>query len=77
MRRIVALLALTAFAAPVLACDNSSELPKYEREFRSQYGNDEASPPAPYASHSVTAMAVAGGALLMGATVVTLRRRVR
>jgi hypothetical protein len=77
MPRIFAILALAAFAAPAFACDNSSELPKYEREFRSQYKEDTASPATPYAAHRVTAMAVAGAALFVGATVVTLRRRGR
>ena len=75
MRRIFAVLALAAFAAPALACDNSSELPKYEREFRSQYQDTPASPPSSSDTHTVTAMTAAGGALAVGAMVVTFRRR--
>ncbi len=74
MRRIFALLALAAFAGPALACDNSSELPKYKREFRSQY-QDNGTPPSvspdPYIKY---ALGGGGWALLMGAVVVTLRR---
>jgi hypothetical protein len=79
MRRIFALLALAAFAGPALACDNSTELPKYEREFRSQYSDLDVTkdPPSWSAPYNATTAMVAGGVLLIGATTVTLRRRAR
>lgn len=77
MRRIFAILALAGFAGPALACINDIELPKYEREFRSQYKNT--TPPAAEPSSSEPnrhyLMFGAGGAMLVGATVMTLRRR--
>jgi len=75
MRRIFAVLALAAFAAPAAACINDSALPKYETEFRSQYRST--TPPAPASSSSdhQFLMYGAGSALLIGATVMTVRRR--
>jgi hypothetical protein len=74
MRRIFALLALTAFAGPAAACINDNELKSYEREFRSQYQGG--GPPEP-ASEPVSPYVAggAGGLLLVGATAVSLRRR--
>jgi len=79
MRRILATLALVAFAGPALACDNSTELPKYEREFRSQYEQFDITvdPPSWSAPYNASTAAVAGGVLLVGATTVTLHRRAR
>ena len=73
MRRVVALLALTVFASPVFACDNSSELPKYEREFRSQYrSNSPSVMPTVSPSGKLPMMFLGGGVLLTGAVTATV-----
>jgi hypothetical protein len=78
MRRLFAILALTAMAGPAMACLNDAELPKYEREFRSQYRGQE-QPPAVEPSPTPVGryvMFAAGGALLVGSVVVgSVRRR--
>ena len=78
MRHVFAILALAAFVGPALACDNSSELPRAEREFRSKYNGEAIVPPSTATeSNSVTTLGIAGGALLVGAAVVTVRRHRR
>jgi hypothetical protein len=74
MRRFVALLTVLAFVGPAVACGNDSELPRAEREFRSQYFDFD-SPASSYGEYNASAAALAGSALLVGATAVTLRRR--
>ena len=81
MRQFFAVLALIAFAGTAAACGNDSELPRAEREFRSSYRDLDGSP-MPQESigtepSSVTSLGVAGGAMLVGATAVTLRRHRR
>jgi hypothetical protein len=78
MRQIYAVLALIAVVGRVAACGNDSELPRAEREFRSSYLNIEAYPePSGTEPYSLTSLGIAGGALLVGATVVTMRRHGR
>lgn len=78
MRHVFAILALTAFVGPALACDNSSELPRAEREFRSKYkGESYPTQPTRTEPYSVTTLGIAGGAMLVGAAIVTVRRHRR
>ena len=72
MRPIFAALALVGLAGPALACINDAELPKYEREFRSQYRGAGAPPESPSTPVNQYLMIGGGAALLMGAAVVTV-----
>lgn len=47
MRFGLALIVLAGFGAPAAACINDDELPKHEREFRSNYGDPTYPEPAP------------------------------
>lgn len=76
MRHVLAALIVAAFAAPAFACLNDQELPSHEREFRSQYRGSE--PPAKTSESPNYFRAYgAGGALLLGATVLTCLPRRR
>lgn len=64
-------------AGPAAACINDSELPRREREFRSQYQIDTPVEPPEYrpsGSGLVAGVAVAGAALAVAGAVVSLRR---
>ena len=75
MRRLLALLVLAGFAGPAAACINDNELPKYEREFRSQYRGQEGPPATPSSGTPYEYILLGtGGALMMGATVIAIRR---
>lgn len=54
MRRIMAFLIVMCWATVGFACDNDSELPIHEREFRSQYGEDEIIEPSPSPASAFT-----------------------
>lgn len=76
MRPILTWLALFGLATPALACLNDVELPQHEREFRSQYREQENPPPAPSAEPQTQPgnhLLVGGGAaMLMGAVALSL-----
>jgi hypothetical protein len=72
MRPILTWLALFVMATPVLACLNDAELPQHEREFRSQYHEQENPPPAPSAEPQTQPgnhLLVGGGAAMLAAAV--------
>lgn len=84
MLRVISCLVLVAFAVPATACINDVELSTHEREFRSQYHNAPASPPAPVASPEPAGRPSAGlltgtGAVLLTAAsaLVLVGRRAR
>jgi hypothetical protein len=76
MRRLFALLAFAAAAAPAVACINDSELPSHEREFRSSYQAERKPEPldSGYKQYIPGTAAAVGGVLLLGAGIITARR---
>ena len=77
MRPLLATAMLAVAAAPAVACINDSELPTHEREFRSSYQADRkpGEPKQAMPAYLPAVAAIAGGLLLVGAAVVTLRRK--
>ncbi len=78
MRKLLTCFALAATAGPAAACINDVELPTHEREFRSQYRTP-VTPPEPVRSDSADpgntrVLLGAGAVLLVGATVVAVRK---
>jgi hypothetical protein len=78
MRRLLACLALVFVASPTFACLNDAELPRSEREFRSQYKR-QTTPPVPAAEPTYpggTPLLFGGGSLLLiGAVGLTMTGR--
>jgi hypothetical protein len=79
MKRIIQTIAgALVFTGLAPACENSVELPRHEREFRSQYRGSsvapEASPSAPESGPSAWLLFGAGGAMLASAVGMTLLR---
>jgi hypothetical protein len=73
MRRLLVCLALAAFAGPAAACINDSELPRHEREFKSQYrGNTPYLAPVTDSPTSEKFLIGGGGLLLSGAAALVL-----
>jgi hypothetical protein len=72
--RLLAVLALAAFAGPAAACINDGELPNHEREFRSQYRGSPppVTSPEPSGRPSNGVLIGAGVSLLVAATALTL-----
>ncbi|MDB5312010.1 MAG: hypothetical protein JWO38_6212 [Gemmataceae bacterium] len=70
MYRLLACLAVTAFAGPATACLNDLELPTHEREFRSQYKSPAAPPQVPDPPYRISPGLIFGaGAVLMTSAV--------
>lgn len=79
MKRILLAVAATiGFAGSAAACINDMELPKHEREFRSQYRDEPASPgeatSQPSSSPSDWLLIGTGAVLLGGAVGLTVTR---
>jgi len=75
---LLALAAMIGFAGLATACENSFELPRHEREFRSQYRDQPASPgettSQPSSSPSDWVLIGSGVVLLGGAVGITMTR---
>ena len=80
MRLILAVFACVSLAGPAFGCLNDRELPRHEREFRSDYGDPASStvplpaPPVPLAGQSSPVILGAGVALLTGALFLVVAR---
>ena len=73
-RFLLACILLTALTGTVSACMNDTELPQYEREFRSQYQMppSQSSTPAPQPIARAIGLFIGGAALLCGAVGMTV-----
>ncbi len=69
MRTLLAVILAVGFVSTASACINDRELPSHEREFRSQYQEEEFVPTASFEESTPTSSFVLGG---LGATGVIL-----